>query len=432
MRGPIYRSVTGVALLLLLSACSSPPDGLTEDIAARMRTTATASSERWVEIRRTIHQHPELSSEEVQTARLIADELRALGLEVEEGVGGTGVVGVLRGGRPGSIVAYRADMDAVRSPVVGDVPYRSQVAGVKHVCGHDAHVAVGIGVAELLASVRDRLPGTVRFLFQPAEETVSGAQKMIDNGALGEPAPGAIFAIHTTPYPVGTIGVPLDAGFTGWDIFQITLDSDGDPRQVTREVLDVIVALSTVEPIEAPEDMARMMAEMRIENGPLTDFLWVAASDATPVDAPSGRRILRGQVRAAGDAAYARGRALVSEAVVQITEGRARFKVEFGQTRFPDMHSDEALSRAAVAPIETFAGAGSTFYVHGSAPFFGEDFARFQEHVTGAMFFLGVANPAEGITAYNHFPDYDIDESAIGIGAQAMAGVLFDHLARNP
>ncbi|MFS8638308.1 MAG: amidohydrolase, partial [Gemmatimonadota bacterium] len=168
--------------------------------------------------RRDIHQHPELSNREFRTSKLVADHLRALGLEVRTGIAHTGVVGVLRGGRPGRVVALRADMDALPVTEMVDLPFASKVraeyngqeVGVMHACGHDNHVAILMGVAEALAGMRDRIAGTVVFVFQPAEEGAppgeeGGAALMLKEGVFSDLRPEAIFALHVMPLGIGQI-----------------------------------------------------------------------------------------------------------------------------------------------------------------------------------------------------------------------------------
>ena len=165
--------------------------------------------------RRDIHEHPELSFEEHRTAALVAEHLRSLGLEVQTGVGRTGVVGILRGGRPGPVIALRADMDALPVTEQVDLPFRSRVraqwqgqdVGVMHACGHDNHVAILMGAAEVLAGMRAQLPGTIKFVFQPAEEGLGGASAMVADGVNANPRPDAWFGLHVWPFRVGHIGV---------------------------------------------------------------------------------------------------------------------------------------------------------------------------------------------------------------------------------
>jgi len=423
------RSVTlfTLAAICLVSPATAGDDPAGADLLDRIKAGAAATSAELIEIRRTIHMNPEISGQEVETAKLIAERLRGLGLEVTTGIGGHGVSGLLRGGKPGPVVAYRADMDAVPSPVVGDPPYKSRVEGVKHVCGHDAHVAVGLGVAGVLASVREELPGTVKFIFQPAEENVQGARAMIADGVLENPAPQAIFGVHTGPWPAGTIVCPAGVGLTGWLPFAVELAAEEGVDVVAQEVAEAIGAMSTVEPPWSPEAFTAFIDGLLVENGPYERFVFVGMNGVQPGDDGSSM-VIQGMIRADGPESYQAARGQLQAAVKKAAEGRARFEVQFDGERFPDMHSDADLVRAAVGPIEAAIGKGKAVPMHASAPFFGEDFALFQEHIPGAMFFLGVANREKGITAFNHFPDYDIDESAIEIGTVAMANVLLDYL----
>jgi metal-dependent amidase/aminoacylase/carboxypeptidase family protein len=419
-----------IGLVLVCSLVQGGEPAEQAEVLDRLESKASEIEADLIDIRRRIHMHPETSGNEEKTAALVAERLKRLGLEVRTGVGGHGVVGLLQGAKPGPVVAYRADMDAVPSQIVGDPPYKSRVPGVKHVCGHDAHVAVGLGVAEVLASVRSELPGSVKLIFQPAEENVQGARAMIADGALEDPAPQAIFALHTTPFEVGTIVCPLDAGLTGWDGFEITIRAESDLPGIASEAAERLGQLSTVEPITGPEDFKALMQGMLLEDGPYSDFIFLQISGPIARGIRGDRQVIRGQIRAAGDASYARAREQIEQVLQTVAKDRARYELKFADERFPDMHSDADLVRAAMVPIEAAIGEGKALTMHGSAPFFGEDFALFQQHVPAALFFLGVANEEKGIAALNHFPDYDIDESALRVGTVAMANVLLDYLRR--
>lgn len=172
-----------------------------------------------IEIRRDIHSHPELANQESRTAEIIARNLRSYGLEVRTEIGGHGVVGILKGANKGTVVAYRADMDALPMDIQEDVPYRSQSAGIAHACGHDVHTTLGLGIARVLSSLRDELPGTVVLIFQPAEETIEGAQRMIQEGVLSDPRPEAIFAVHVVPVEVGKVVTNPGVGLPGTEDF---------------------------------------------------------------------------------------------------------------------------------------------------------------------------------------------------------------------
>src|SRR3990172_3211468 len=192
------RKFTCTALLIAVSVLHAE-DGARLKRDAAFASEADGMFENLVRIRSDFHMHPELSNEEQRTGRVIAEKLRTLGLEVITGVAGHGVIGLLKGGKPGPVVAVRADMDALPIQEKRDVPYKSLTPGVMHACGHDVHMTVALGVAELLSKHRAKLPGTVKFLFQPAEESLPatyqgdwGAKRMIREGALENPRPSAI------------------------------------------------------------------------------------------------------------------------------------------------------------------------------------------------------------------------------------------------
>ncbi|HEU4828776.1 MAG TPA: amidohydrolase [Gemmatimonadales bacterium] len=200
----MYRCLVAVAFWALL-----PRPAHAQGDDARIRAAVERIAPGLIELRHDLHRNPELSNRETRTAGVVARELRRLGLEVREGIAKTGVVGILRGGRPGPVVGVRADMDALPVTEAIDLPFRSvarteylgRETGVSHACGHDIHVAVALGVAAVLAGERDRLAGTVMFIFQPAEEGAppgeeGGARLMIEEGVLQNPAPSILLALH--------------------------------------------------------------------------------------------------------------------------------------------------------------------------------------------------------------------------------------------
>src|SRR5690606_31631013 len=207
----IARLTTAVAALSLGMPANPAPDPVRSHSAPpalleRVVAAAAARESALVALRHDLHRNPELSGSEVRTAAIIAGRLTALGFEVRTGVGGHGIVGILRGAHEGPIVAFRADMDAVRSNAPDPVAYRSVEAGVRHICGHDVHVAIGLGLAEGFAAARDDLAGTIMLVFQPAEETATGARAMLADGVFADERPDAIYAVHTSPYETGTLG----------------------------------------------------------------------------------------------------------------------------------------------------------------------------------------------------------------------------------
>jgi amidohydrolase len=200
-----------------------------------------------VALRRDFHQHPELSMKETRTAEVIAERLRAAGLEVRTGIAGTGVVGVLRGERPGPTVAWRADIDALPLEEIPDLPFKSVNPGAMHACGHDGHTAIGITLAEILAARRRELPGTAVFIFQPAEETFGGAKPMIAAGVLDDPHVDKVFGLHlTTMLPAGAVAARPGPAFASSDFFDIEVKGKGGHGAYPHLSVDPITAAAHI------------------------------------------------------------------------------------------------------------------------------------------------------------------------------------------
>lgn len=194
--------------------------------------------------RRFLHQHPELGLQEYETSAFIVERLQTLGLdEIRTGLANTGVVGILRGGKPGKVVALRADMDALPIDEENDVDYRSQTSGVMHACGHDAHVSMLLAAARLLSQRKDELPGTVMFIFQPGEEGAGGAKKMVEGGVFNDPRPDAVFGLHIwQDTPSGVVEVRDTVAMSGIDAFKVVINGKGGHGAQPHSTIDPITA----------------------------------------------------------------------------------------------------------------------------------------------------------------------------------------------
>ncbi len=377
-----------------------------------------------VALRRDIHRHPELSGGEARTAALVAERLRAAGLDVRTGVGGHGVVGILDGNGNGNgagdgagpALLYRADLDAIAADETLASDFASQVPGVAHLCGHDLHTAIGVGVAETLARLRDRVAGRVVFAFQPAEETLQGARAMIADGVLDLHPVREAYALHCAPLPVGTMAVM--PGQPGQDACHLELSGPG-AAGAARRLLDRVADLVTVTRPASPEEYEAMLAALLAPHGPLAGFVhvdsWMDAT-ADPVTAevwlrawPESRHPeLRDRLRRLADGAGA--------------------AVTFPGPPFPAMVCSPELNDAAAAQLRGTPGVEEVMTMHAAWPFNGEDFGLFLHRVPGSMFYLGVADHGAGLNGILHAPDFGADERAIGIGVRAMSGLLLRRL----
>lgn len=359
-----------------------------------------------IELRRDIHRHPEAPGQEQRTAGVVARELRAAGLTVITGVGGHGVVGVLRGSRPGRTVAYRADMDAVPpKDIVGGGPTAA------HLCGHDIHTTVAVGVAQVLARLRRRLSGTVVFVFQPAEETLSGARAMIDAGVLQRGGVEEIHALHCGPFPVGQFAVTPGFGMPGQDKAEVTL-SGPDASDAARRLAAEVGALATVAMPQAPADLERIVADAQTPDGPLARFVALRAQAQETKVSVSYR-------------CWPQERYMeVREDIRRLATSYAGADVSFPAEPFPAMVCRERDARVLAHHLRRTLGRDAVTELHAAfPPFSGEDFALYLNRIPGTYAFLGVRAPSAPITtSYPHFPDFAPDERAIGVGVRAMAG----------
>jgi len=403
---------TGAAIPAISAASQpSPPHSrfsLDGQIDARLRARRAAL----IEIRRDIHRHPELSGQEARTAALVAKHLRALGLQVRTGVGGHGVVAVLRGGRPGPVVGYRADMDAVPSRDPDRFDFRSIVTGVRHICGHDVHTTVGLGVAEALAAVKRDLPGTAVFYFQPAEETTVGARAMIEAGALGAPTPSAVFALHCAPFEAGTIAAIEGLVLPGLDAVTIRFSGSGDLGAAAKAGVGLLRGMET------PPQGADADSFVGVE-------IWDQGF-------PAGERAIAilANIHAASETIFARVERELRAKVAALSLPDMNAEIAYQHAVVPATVNDLTTVRATYPALRRALGEDKLEILARGTRFFSEDFSYFLQRVPGAMYFLGVSNEEKGIVGMPHSPGFAVDETAIEIGARAMARVMADYLAR--
>ena len=395
-----------------------------------------------VEIRRDIHMHPELSNEEERTAKMVADRLKELGFtDIKTGVAKHGVVAMLKGTQDGPCVAVRADMDALPIKELRAVPYRSQNPGVMHACGHDVHVTCALGVAELLSKHRDLVKGSVKFLFQPAEEAMPatfkgdwGAKLMVAEGVMANPKPAAVFGLHTTAsvQPVGTTDDDvhyLKAGQIGYtpgfdnansDRFHIVINGKMAHGSAPHKGVDAIA-------VAAEAIMALQMIKSRQTNTrqPLVISIGMI-SGGQRENIIADKVELGGTVRTY-DGKFRNG---VIEQMHRILKGiteahGASYEMGYRKT-YPSILNDQKLVDATLPVFRRIVGEKNVIeLIPGMG---GEDFSFFAQVVPGFFFRLGVANEEKGITYGAHTPMYDCDEESIKTGVAVMAAALCDFL----
>lgn len=414
----------------------------TEIFSPELQTLIESVEEKVIEWRRDIHQHPELGNREFRTAALVADHLRSLGIEVQTDVAHTGVVGVLRGGEPGPVVALRADMDALPVTERVDIPYASKVrsvfngqeVGVMHACGHDTHVAMLMGTAEVLAQYRENLKGTVKFLFQPAEEgppegEEGGAELMVKEGVLINPDVDVVFGIHiNSQLEIGHISYTPGGTMASADDFRILVKGVQTHGAYPWNGADPIVASAQI--ISALQTIVSRRVTL-IENPAVVTVGMIRGGVRSNI-IPEEVEML-GTMRAL----HPDDRLEIIDHMHQIIENTARAMGVTATltlpvtTSYPVTYNDVDLTNRMVPVIEAIAGAER---VSLRKPVMGaEDFSFFSQEVPGLFLFLGgrPSDIQEHEAAAHHTPDFFIDDSQLNLGVKAFVGMTLDYM-ENP
>lgn len=373
------------------------------------------------ELRRDLHMHPELGFQEVRTAGIVARELGQLGMEVTTGVAKTGVIGLLEGDRPGPVILVRFDMDAL--PVVEDTgaAYASQTHGVMHACGHDAHVATGLTVARLLHKHRADLAGTVKFMFQPAEEGLGGASGMMKEGLLENPAPVKALSLHVwNDRPVGWVGIAPGPVMAGSGSFRLTITGKGGHGAQPQQTLDPVLAGAQV--VTALQSIvSRNLSPLQQGVLSVTQFHAGDAHNIIPQVA-----ILGGTFRFFEE----KVREMICKRLEEISQGVAQAmgcttELQYFPTLPPVVNDSEVSSRVLETARRVLPDAEiQTSYQTMGA----EDMSLVLQKVPGCYFFIGSADPQSGHGYAHHHPKFDIDERALPKAAGLMASAAFDLL----
>jgi amidohydrolase len=398
--------------------------------AERVARAAEAMRGQLVAQRRDFHMHPELSNREERTSRVVAERLRALGLtDVKTGVGKYGVTALLVGAKPGPVVAVRADMDALPIQEVNDVPYKSQTPGVKHACGHDVHTTVELGVAEVLSKMKEDVRGTVKFIFQPAEEGApageeGGAKLMIKEGALENPRPSVIFGLHTEPnVQAGQIGYHVGPAMASSDTFSIIIRGKSSHGAQPQMGVDAVVVASQA--VLALQNIR----SRRID--PLEPLVITVGTinGGTRFNVIAGEVKMTGTMRTFSDAVRERSIALMRETLQNVTAAYgATFELNMEDSNFVT-YNEPSLVEETLPVIRRVVGDKNTLVLKPFMP--AEDFSAYQKVVPGFYYFLGVGNRERGISAGWHTADFDVDEESLVVGVKVMSNVLLDYLDRH-
>ncbi|HTX91906.1 MAG TPA: amidohydrolase [Anaerolineales bacterium] len=373
-------------------------------------------------MRRDFHSHPELGFHEVRTAGIVAKELNSLGLEIHTGIAETGVVAILEGGKPGPVILVRADMDALPIHEETGAAYASQNPGVMHACGHDGHTAILLTVVRMLLAHKDELAGTVKFVFQPAEEGMGGAERMIQAGVLADPKVDVCLGLHVwNEKPVGWFGVAPGPAMAGAEIFKIKVKGKGGHGAVPQLSIDPVLAAAHI--------VTALQGIVSRNVGPLQSAVvsvcTIHGGETFNVIPPEVE--LTGTIRTFEAEVRAKVLERFEQTVRSVAEGLGcQAEIELDRLTPATINQPEPAARVEAVARRLFPKAdvdSSNYVTMGS-----EDFAFVLEKVPGCFFFIGSANPEKGLDAGHHNPRFDFDETILPHAAALMASSVADFL----
>ncbi|CAM4309033.1 amidohydrolase [Pedobacter westerhofensis] len=393
-----------------------------------VRTETDKIYDRLVKIRRDFHASPELAGNEYRTREIIKKHLLGLGLEVETGIYGQSIVGILKGKNKGKKIAWRSDMDALPNNFPDAAAFRSTINGVQQGCGHDVHMAIGLGIAEVLANHRESLNGRVYFIFQPEEETFAGAKGMIDQGLFSRIHPDEIYGLHVTALPVGRIMVKPNEVFAYQKRIRIELKNDVSKAEGKALAGKIYNSLSRSQAGSKPWEIQNISDAQKGLINPNTIFKdYLIMNQNFNIYAKQDKLFLEAYL-------YETRQANIQNIIPEIKRlisaqklDEKLLSVSFIQEN-PTVVNDEKLTAKAIKTLSGIYGNDLMLPDYGQVPYFNDDFAYFQQKVPGVYFFLGGSNAGKGITAMNHAPGFMVDEECIRVGVRSFTSLIIERL----
>ncbi|MDP9959551.1 M20 metallopeptidase family protein [Chryseobacterium lathyri] len=384
-----------------------------------------------VKIRRDFHENPELAGNEIRTQKVIEQYLLDLGLEVETDTYGHGVIGILKGGKKGKKIAWRSDMDALLQDYPEEVDFKSKKKGIRHGCGHDVHMAIGLGIAEILSKNKESLYGTVYFIFQPEEETFVGAKEMISHGLLSKIKPDEIYGLHVTALPVGQIMVKPNEVFAYQKRIRIEFKNELSREDANGLAKKIHSSLSRVSTDGKPWELQHISDPKIGLTNPKTIFRdYLIIDDTFTNYSKSNKLFLEANLYETNSSNLKN----IIPKVVQVinTNGYKDqlLSVSFIQEN-PTVINDTKLTAIATKTLESIYGKNVIVTGYGQVPFFNDDFAYFQQKVPGVYFLIGGSNFEKAIVAMNHAPNFQVDEESIRTGVQCFSSLILERLNLN-
>ena len=424
-KSKINSFLISVVLCIVIISCNSTEE---KNIHSQIERQTIEIFDSLVKIRRDFHKHPELAGNEKRTSKVIAEYLSNLGLEVKTDVAGNGVIGILKGGGEGKNIAWRADMDAIPHAFTDEVSYKSKVKGIQHGCGHDVHIAIGLGIAEVLSKNKESINGTIYFIFQPEEETFVGAKNMVNSNPFSELNIDEIYALHVTALPVGQIMVKPNELYAYQKIIQIKFDSELSKQDAEVMLNQIRSETLRKQGVKSPWQISNAFDTLVGLKNPNTIF-----KDYFFIDELFSVKENNNHLNITVSA-YETNKFNLPKILPKIEDiiNDSEFKDHFIATSYiqenPTVLNDEILTDEAINILNDIYGNETVVMDYGQIPYFNDDFIYFQQKISGVYFLLGGSNQEKGIIAMNHAPNFKVDEDCIKIGVQTFSSLIMERI----
>jgi metal-dependent amidase/aminoacylase/carboxypeptidase family protein len=426
------KTIVSIGFLFVFSFVNAqtPSKAKSESTKEYVTVETDKIFEKLLKIRRNLHANPELAHKEVNTQKVIKQYLLDLGLEVKTDVYGYAVIGILKGSKAGKSIAWRADMDALPNDFPDNVEFKSTVKNVQHGCGHDVHMTIALGIAEVLSKNKKGIKGTVYFIFQPEEESFTGAKGMVENKIFSSIKPSEIYGLHITPFAMGQIIVEENEMYAYQKGVRIKFQSKLSEEQLSnlhQKIRNTITrtinnskpwelqnALHPTDGLANPNTIFRdySLLDEHFSNYSKNDTLFLEF-DVYETDKNKLNRIIP-EIRKVVEA-----QGLASKPI----------SIEFFKEN-PTIQNDANLTKAAIHTLNMTFGNATVTNMYGQVPFSNDDFSYFQQKVPGVYFFLGGSNFEKGMIAMIHAPNFMVDEESIRIGVKSFSALLIERLRK--
>jgi len=422
----MIKQILLCTVILLLFSCQEKKNEVLNHEVIKAETDKIF--EKLVEIRREFHEYPELAKEETRTQETIKKYLLDLGLQVKTDIYGKSVVGILRGSKEGKSIAWRADMDALPHNFPDEVEFKSKIKGVQHGCGHDVHMAIALGMAEVFSKYRHAINGNIYFIFQPEEETFVGAKKMLENGLFSSITPDEIYALHVTAVDVGQIMVKSNEIYAYQKRIQISFKNEISESEAISLYKEIRSLMMRKEVDSEPWNLQNVFDPdigLSNQNTIFKDYCFM--DENALIDIERDKLHIRANLYETKSTNLENILPKIEDKIKQSKHKDLFDSVSIIQGN-PTVLNNDRLTKASIKTLSSIYGKSLISSDFGQIPYFNDDFSYFQQKVPGVYFLLGGSNPDKGIIALNHAPNFRVDEECIRIGVRSFSSLILERL----